>query len=157
MTDIYSHDNDDDILRLSPTEAAYRMGCSGRTVYRRALKYGWRQEQDAEGRGWVWVPKRYLKRLAETEAAILTDTEMPVSNDDSPLSQLVGLNIDMLIERVARLYDDRLADKDIIIEQLKEQNAMLNRELENRNTAIQLYREREKIQQPGKPWWKVWG
>jgi hypothetical protein len=128
--------SNDEVTRLTINEAAYQLKKSVKTIYEWAKKHDWKMEYDEEGKSCVWVPNQKLNPPASQN---VTQGE---NKSDTALLQI--------FTEVKLLYEDRLKDKEEVIRQLEDKCTMLNRELENRNTMIQKYREAD----PKKPWWK---
>ena len=140
--------------RLRISDAAVKLGVTPKTVYSRINKYGWKQEQDDEGRSWVWIPEEVLHPVTPE---VVTQVSLPIT-PEIQIIHPVTPDINELFNRLERQYEERLKEKDEQIRELREVKDILNRELENRNTQIQKYREKEDRVTPSatKPWWKVW-
>lgn len=171
MTDIVSIGNDSDTIKMSIVEAASMLGVVERTVYRKIKKYNWRHEQDEDARAWVWIPKSYIDRcqsmpgqksdpIRHVSEPIKPMTGTRPTQTENSLSN-IGLDLDAVINRVTKLYDDQLADLRKQIDDLKEDKKILNRQVESTNTQLVKYRELDKEvkdlkEAKQKPWWKFW-
>jgi len=139
-------------VRMRIQDASIALGVVPKTVYYKANKYGWKREQDAEGRGWVWIPEELLPAPTIVEATpIIHDVKPDVTQDVLPL-----------LQEVKQLYDERLRDKDTVIQLLQSQLEAQTHQITSLNTAIQKYKAEPTPSeilaaiQSKKQWWKFW-
>jgi BMFP domain-containing protein YqiC len=151
-------------VKLPIKKACAQLNISDPGLRKRIQKFGWKQEKDETGRSFVWIPEKLLDQPDQnrSEPEITTDhNEVATNHNQVHNSSQPGL--ETVLHKVATALENQ--------SKLMETVQILNRELENRNTALVKYREQEKqienlvhrleqleteLRTRSKPWWRFW-
>ena len=157
-----------DHMKLRVDEIAERLSVTRRTVYSMIEREGWLKEEGARGRVWYHVPLSFMDEYirssqedqSRSQKTIHADSQLStegIQQEQSPSQQPIVNNIELFIEQLKLAHDATVKAKDETIEELKKQieslkedKAVMTRQIEAGNTAMVTMREAKRMQEEAK-------
>lgn len=121
-----------DVEWMTIVEAVTRMGCSASNIHYRVKKHGWKKRKGIDGLLWIAVPLTQLNQYETSRLKPESNVVQPESDLNPPEPTMTST----LIQTIQDLYEARLEDQKLLIQQQKEVIDSLKVQLESTNNLL---------------------